>query len=131
MRVALMTADGVLYGLEGAPGERLDLDLDYYSGFVRSPEGRLTSEERRQIDAVHAAHRQVVGASAVRIFPRRVDAILLGGLQALIGEGYQNAATIHAAYRLRGSSVAVTEIVADGRAFPGEIDLSRARQPCA
>ena len=131
LRVALMTDDGALYGLDGAPGEALDLDIDYYSGFVRSPEGRLTSEEHRQIAAMHATHGQLANASAIRIFPRRVDALLLGGLRAVIGESYQNTSTIHAAYLIRGSSVAVTAIVADGRSFPGEIDLLRARQRCA
>ncbi len=130
LRVALMTAQGALYGSGGAPGEPLVLDIDYYSGFVRSPAGRLTAEERRQIAAVHASHLQVASASAIRIFPRRVDALLLGGLRAVIGEGYQNTSSIHATYRISGSSVTVAGIVADDRSFPGEIDLSPARS-CA
>ena len=77
-----------------------------------------------------ASHLQAASASAIRIFPRRVDALLLGGLRAVIGEGYQNTSTIHATYRISGSSVTVAGIVADGRSFPGEIDLSPARS-CA
>ena len=121
MRVAVMTDAGVLYALDDGSRDAWDIDLDTYSGFVRHPEGRMTATERGLLRNVPAA---APGARLVRIFPRRVDAVLLGGLQALIGSGYGEAGSIRAAYRYVAGSVAVTGILIDGRSIGGSIDLA-------
>ena len=116
-----MSDAGVLYALDDGSRDAWDLDLDTYSGFVRHPEGRVTATERGLLRNVPAA---APGARLVRIFPRRVDAVLLGGLQALIGSAYGEARSIRAAYRYATGGVAVTGIQIDGRSVTGSIDLA-------
>ena len=59
----------------------------------------------------------------VRLFPRNVDATLLGGIGQIVGAGYLCHKTIRARYRLSGERVSVVEIRADGKALPGGIVL--------
>ncbi len=62
----------------------------------------------------------------MRLFPRRVDAMLLGGLKNLVGGDYSKYRTILARYRLDGLGVSVLDIIADGRRLSGRIDLAAA-----
>ncbi len=126
MRVALMDGEGRLYTREGEPGRPTEIDLDRLSGFVRQPAGALAAAERRRIADLSAYHRARSGLTPVRLFPRRVDAFLLGGLRQLIGEGYMNAERLRARYRLAGSSVLIEAITVDGRPVAGRIDLGQA-----
>jgi hypothetical protein len=124
MRIALIDESGLLYAAEGAPGRPWSPNLDRYSGFVRQPNGRMTAAEHGTIRALSARHGGLRAARPVRIFPRRVDAFLLGGLSQLIGPGYRMVQTIQAQYRLRGQSVRIAQIKADGRRVGGQIDLT-------
>ena len=126
MRVALMDGEGRLYTREGEPGRPSAVDLDRLSGFVRQPAGALAAAERRQIADLSAYHRARSGLTPVRLFPRGVDAFLLGGLRHLIGEGYMDAQRLRARYRLAGTSVQVEAITVDARPVPGRIDLGQA-----
>jgi hypothetical protein len=124
MRLALVDAEGKLFAEGGVRGQPWAPNLDRYSGFVRRPAGRLTASERRQAGAI-AAHHGRRGA-LVRVFPRRVDALLLAGLSQLVGPGYRAARTIRARYRQVAGRLSVEDVSVDGRAVAGRIELSRA-----
>ncbi len=124
MRLALVDAAGKLFTDSGARGRSWDLNLDRYSGFVRRLAGRLTAAERRQAAAIATRHGRQ--GALVRVFPRRVDALLLGGLSRLIGPGYRGARTIRARYRQMAGGLSVEDVSVDGRAVSGRIELTRA-----
>ncbi len=123
MRTGLLDSAGRLYLAGGARNQPTDINTDLYSGFVRRPEGAMAAEERSEIDHVRSYHGQRSAAPA-RLFPRRVDAYLIGGLRQAVGENYLSLKSIHATYRLDGDRVVVEGIVADGRAMEGAIDFS-------
>ncbi|MBT5777986.1 MAG: hypothetical protein HOI02_01095, partial [Rhodospirillaceae bacterium] len=130
MEIALLDSAGRLYSRAGQAGRPWQPNLDRYSGFVRQPSGRLTSDEKDNVSRIRALHGGLRAASNVRLFPRRLDAFLLGGLKALIGEGYSRASAIRAHYRRDGDSVLVEGIRLDGRPISGRVDLSKAGQRC-
>ena len=125
MRVGVMDASGQLYRVNGTTRVAWTPNLDRYSGFLRSPSGRLAPEEARIVQVAGAG---LSSAAAVRLFPRRVDALLLGGLNALIGPDYPRLQTIHARYRLKGQRVLIESVTGDGRPYAGTIDLTPAAQ---
>ena len=133
MQVAVMDGQGNVFrddGQPGQPGQRWDIDLDRYSGFVRQPMGNLTAAEAALVRAAQSRHRGIGANNPVRIFPRNADALLLGGLRQIVGTGtYETVETIRAVYRLEGGQVIVDSIVADGRAVAGGIPL-RAASGC-
>ena len=123
MQVALIDAKGRLYIASGRPRAPWELNLDQFSGFVREPDGALSKQERRAAERIIAHHDGLTDASPVRVFPRKVDARLLGGLRRLIGESYATVQAIRARYRASGRRLVVEQIVADGRAVPGRLEL--------
>ncbi|MCH8997092.1 MAG: hypothetical protein IID48_02340 [Proteobacteria bacterium] len=131
VRVALMDGRDRLFAARGTPGAAWDLNLDLYSGFIRRPAGRLAQGEAEAAARIRAYHGGLAGARPVRVFPRRVDALLLGGLNRIVGPGYAERRTIRARYRLDGARLLVERVEADGHALPGRIDLSAAaRRAC-
>jgi hypothetical protein len=131
MRTGLLDGDGRLYLGEGQKGQPSTLDGERYSGFVRRPEGAIARDEEREIGRVRSYHQVRASASAARIFPRRVDAYLIGGLRQLVGESYLKTKSIRAAYRLRNGQPVVDSIVADGRRIDGVIELTAVANSCA
>jgi hypothetical protein len=131
MRVGVVDRGGRLYLDEGKRGAPSELNTDRYSGFVRQPEGDIPDEEQNEVTRVRAYHSNVAYTSVARVFPRRVDAFLIGGLREAVGEGYLRTKAIRAAYRLEGERVIVEAIVADGRQIAGAIDLSAASSGCS
>lgn len=99
---------------------------DRYSGFMRQPEGYLAPAERRKAERIRARHDLTAGAPAVRLFPRAVDAALLGGLRRALGTRYTSAERIVGRYRLDGGRVRVVDIAADGEPVAGRIVLGGA-----
>lgn len=126
MRIAVVDWNGRLFRAEEAPGVPWELDLDRYSGFVRSPDGRLEREEMTVVKRIHDHHAGRVSGWPVRVFPRQVDALLLGGLQHLIGPDYARLKSIRGRYRLERARVLVDDIQADGQRYAGRIDLTPA-----
>ncbi len=84
MRTIVMSDDGEMFDANGDAVTAGVFNGDRYSGFVRQPAGGLSAEERRQVDAIRQRHGLGQGR-VLRIFPRRVDAVLLGGLHLLAG----------------------------------------------
>lgn len=130
MEVALIDVRGELYARAGEAGRPWQPNMDRYSGFVRQPTGHLTPDEQDIIARIRNFHGGLRSAENVRLFPRRLDAVLLGSLKLLVGEGYSGGATIHAQYRRDGKNVLVENIRMDNRAIPGRIDLSSAARQC-
>lgn len=122
MKVGLLDDQGHVYLGEGPRNQAMAINLDKYSGFVRRPEGAIATDEQREIARIRAYHG--MSAPSARMFPRRVDAYLLGGLRTAVGEQYLKMKSVRAAYRLNGRRVMIEAISADGRAVDGVIDLS-------
>ncbi|MGE3335322.1 MAG: hypothetical protein AB7I36_16880 [Rhodospirillaceae bacterium] len=131
MRTGLLDGDGRLYLAEGQKGQPSTLDGERYSGFVRRPEGAIAREEEREIGRVRSYHQVRATASAARIFPRRVDAYLIGGLRGLVGDAYLKTKSIRATYRMRNGAPIVDSIIADGRRIDGSVDLSDVANSCS
>lgn len=131
MRTGVLDGDGRLYLGDAQKGQPSLLDGERYSGFVRRPEGVIARDEEREIGRVRSYHQVRASASAARIFPRRVDAYLIGGLRQLVGESYLQTKSIRASYRLRGGQPIVESIVADGRRIDGVIELAAVANSCS
>ena len=128
MKPILMDGSGNLFSREGARGQKWEINLDRFSGFVRQPAGFVAPEERGEADAIRRYHGLRFGTNIVRIFPRRVDAVLLGGLQQILGDGYRRARNIHGTYRQIGDKLFVEDIVADGVPVAGRIAFASRRR---
>ncbi len=122
MRNAVMTADGRLFGETGPSGTPWDINLDRYSGFVRHPAGRTIAAERARARGISARHG--IDGRLVRVFPRNVDAVILGGLNQVIGGAYQHAKTITATYTKRRGRLVLGTIRVNGRPREGAVDIS-------
>jgi hypothetical protein len=128
LRPAVMAGDGRLYvddaaGGASGPAGGWRPDRDRYSGFVRQPRGYLAGPERTLLAALRGRHRLGRDARVVRLFPRAVDAALLGGLSRLIGADYKSAGRITGRYRLQGGRLAIEGLRVDGRPVAGTIRL--------
>jgi len=93
---------------------------------MRYPSGRISRIEDKLIGVIRARH-GINRATPVRLFPRSVDAALLGGLNAAVGELYGSAKSIQGRYRREGARLYVINIKVDGRAAAGRILLSNRR----
>lgn len=125
MQNALMDKNGNLFRNEGPTGQRWEINLDRFSGFLRQASGQLPTAERKAMQAIARHHKNLASPVAVRVFPRQVDAALLGGLRAIIGESYMAAHTIQANYVLKGTGVLIQNILVDGKQKTGVIELSK------
>jgi hypothetical protein len=128
MKTAVMDGAGQLYTASGG-ARPWRTNLDRYSGFVRQVSGRLSPEEASELRALQRLRRAKV--SSVRIFPRAVDARLLGGLGQLLGKSYRSMGRIRATYRMTPAGVSVGDITADGKAVAGEIILRPVTRRCS
>ena len=121
-----MTAEGRLYGETGPSGSPWAINLDRYSGFVRHPAGRTIAAERAR--ARDISDRHGIDGRAVRVFPRNVDAVILGGLQQVIGGAYKNARTITATYAKRRGRLVLGTVRVNGRPHEGIVDISAVKR---
>jgi len=122
MRTILLAPDGRLYASEGLAGRPWTPDTDQFSGFIRQLSGTLPNIERRVVSNLRRRHG--ITGSVVRVFPRQVDAALLGGFNALLGGNYHSYQKIHGSYVINNDGVSIHKITADGDAVPGLISLS-------
>lgn len=130
MRMALADGEGRLYMAEGQRGRPWPINLDQYSGFIRQPDGDIAAGEAAEVQRIRAHHGTAAAGSPVRVFPRRVDAALIGGLRQAVGPSYLKARTIRAEYRFSAGRILVGAIAVDGAPVAGTIDLSGATSTC-
>jgi hypothetical protein len=126
MRNAVMTTEGRLYGETGPSGTPWAINLDLYSGFVRHPAGRSIIAERARARDISARHG--IDGRSVRVFPRNVDAVILGGLQQVIGGAYKNAKTITATYTKHRGRLVLGAVRVNGRPRKGAVDISAVKR---
>ena len=115
MKSAWITRDGRVTGDAELLGRDGLVQTDRYSGFIREAEGQLPAAEVSRLRSMTAPP----GAVPVRLFPRRVDAIFLGGLRRIVGDAYAGTRSIVARYRLNRSDLLVEDIRVDGQAVDG------------
>ena len=127
MIAAVMDQTGRLYRYRGGVFQAWSPNMDLFSGFLRSPEGRLTGDEHAMLQG---ARKVLPSASPVRLFARRVDALLLGGVASLIGPGYGRMKNIQGRYERRGQGLVIRDLYGDGKAIAGTIDLTPAAGRC-
>lgn len=125
MRAALMSADGRLYVADGTPGVPWHVDMDRTSGFLRQVFGVMTSVERTAVARISAHHGREVTGSVVRLFPRAVDADLLGSFHALGELDYGASQSITAAYSVDGARVRIGDIRINGKPVDSVFELPR------
>ncbi|MDX1737631.1 MAG: hypothetical protein R3261_05310 [Alphaproteobacteria bacterium] len=100
------------------------LNTDRYSGFLRQPTGNLPNHESQEIRSVRQNNSLSNASALVRLFPRAADAILLGGLQKLLGNRYLNSSEITGRYILDQQGLRLTQITSDGKTIEGEIKFN-------
>jgi hypothetical protein len=115
MRTIVMTAGGDMYDATGGRVDAGAFNADRYSGFVRQPSGGLSPDEQGQVEAIRRRHGLEQGR-VLRLFPRRIDAILLGGLQSIAGDSFDKGVRIRARYRAVANGIEVAGLQIDGRA---------------
>jgi len=132
VRAAVLAGGSRLYAETGAAGQTWPVDMDRFSGFIRSPQGEAIAEEARVFARIADRH-GLTGWRPVRVFPRPVDAALLGGLGAVLGPRYKSARQIRAAYQWDRTRLILGDFTVDGRPVSGTVTLplprGRARGP--
>lgn len=123
MENALMSRDGDLFRFQDPRARRWEINLDRYSGFIREAAGHLPRAEQSRLKDIERRHGRLYDATPVRVFPRALDARLLGALSQMVGAGYDKSQSIQARYHLEGNRVAITDVHVDGRKLSGRINL--------
>jgi hypothetical protein len=129
MRSAVLDGQGDLYGADGPAGRSWPVNFDRYSGFIRKIDGRLAALEEAKAARIRLRHGVDPAAPLVRLFPRSIDAQLLGGLGRLAGARYHGARQIQAVYRLAGGKLWVDSVRVDGQPVAGSVALRGACTP--
>ena len=122
MQAAVLHRSKALFSAEDPPGVSWKLNIDRLSGFLRSPQGASITTERKLFRQIARRH-NLNNWTPVRVFPRAVDAVLLGGLEQLVGNRYGAAKRIQAYYSLTSSGLTLQRIRVDGRAINGSVEL--------
>jgi hypothetical protein len=123
MRIALLDKKQQLFVRESRSGEKWQINLDRYSMFMRQISGRSVDLERQTISQLKRHHSGIGHATPMRIFTRRMDAYVLGGLDQILGAGYRSRKTTQARCRLNGDKISITDIVVDGISHKGQIEV--------
>jgi len=124
MESVVMDGAGNLYRTAEERGMRWEINMDRYSGFLRQAAGQIPQAERRIEKVILRHHGHLKDPALVRIFPRRVDASLLGGLQSVVGPNYMQAHHIRARYELQNNRVVVRDIRLNGTVLDAMIALA-------
>lgn len=127
MQTAMLTDSSRLYAADTTPGQTWAVNRDAVSGFIRKPAGALTDAERTVIRHIKSRH-GIGSADTVRLFPRGVDAVVLGGLGRIVGPGYLTYKTIRARYQLNANRITVVDVRVDGAERSGQVALPRTQR---
>ena len=124
LQAGVVAADEAAYVLNPGNGKVSPLDLDRTSGFVRVVSGAPVPNEAAAFRRLRRSVANPSAATPVRTFPRRFDALLLGGLQVIAGNAYANGTAIRATYKIEDKRLLVSGISIDGSRRAGAIDLT-------
>jgi hypothetical protein len=115
-----------LYRREDRAGKKWNINKDATSSFIRRPSGGLSKEEEQVVASIKTKHNLWSGIP-VRVFPRSIDAALLGGLKSVIGSQYSLSRSVSAKYFIRGNSIGLGEIRSEGVIINGSFILPKSR----
>jgi hypothetical protein len=124
MKTVVYVEHSGLYRREDTSGIKWSLNRDLMSTFIRQPSGGFSAREKGIIESIKSKHLLSSGIP-VRIFPRSVDAALLGGLKRIIGKSYPSAETISAEYFLYSGGVGLKNVRRNGMNVDGRFALPR------
>ncbi len=128
MELGLLRRDNSVLRADDPPGVAQPIDFDRWSRFPRAPSGVVTAFERAIEADLRRHHRGASGlfdSRPVRLFPRAIDAALLGGLETLLGEHYADSQDIQLGYQLDDGEVRLTDLRRDGVPVPGALTLPK------
>ena len=115
---SLVIHQGRLYNKAGL----FEPNQDRYSSFMREVQGQIPPRESEFLRKIP------VSGAPVRLFPRRVDAMLLGGLHHLLGQEAMEGHHISGTYSLSQNRLLVTDLRLDGVQVEGSVDLTAIRR---
>ena len=115
---SLVIHQGRLYNRVGL----FEPNQDRYSSFMREVQGQIPPRESEFLRKIP------VSGAPVRLFPRRVDAMLLGGLHHLLGQEAMDGHHISGTYSLAQNRLLVTDLRLDGVQVEGAVDLTAIRR---
>ena len=98
VRSAVLAANKNLYVMAGRPGHPWAIEMDRYSGFIRSPQGEPILKEAKLFQTI-----------------------------AVLGEKYKTAKRIRATYRWDGESLKLGDFIVDGSRLEGVVMLPAVR----
>lgn len=125
MQSVLMNGQGGIFLAEGPAGQATAPDVARYSGFVRAAEGAIPALERTALRPIYRHHGlSDRAAQIVRLFPRRADALLLGGLSQLLEGGLSKGNQVEALYTLTNQGLAIVDIRQNGRPVDGRVVIA-------
>jgi len=125
METVMMNAQGGLFFESGASGQPVMADTGRYSGFVRAAEGDIPSLENVALGRIMSRHGLTrASAQVVRLFPRRADALLLGGLSQLIDGGLAGGARVDARYEWTSRGLSIVDIRQNGQPVEGRVTVA-------
>lgn len=116
-----------LYRYEDPPGKKWEINSDEISAFIRQPSGELSKTEQQVVASIRSKHKIWSGIH-VRVFPRSVDAALLGGLKSIIGAQYSSSKSISARYFIEGNNVGLRGIQRNKTVIDGSFLLPKPRR---
>ena len=123
MHVALLSNNNLLYRLTDPAGKPWKPNMDKISGFSRIVGGKIAESEENLIYRLTKRHSSIRGGTPVRLFPRKFDGAVLGGLSNFIGMVDAPLRSISARYKMNGSRVLMTDIRINRSPVSGVIDL--------
>ena len=123
MHVALLGSNNFLYRLTDPAGKPWKPNMDKISGFSRIVGGKIAESEEKLIYRLKRRHSSIRGGTPVRLFPRKFDGAVLGGLSKFIGMVDAPLRSISARYKMNGSRVLMTDIRINRSPVSGVIDL--------
>ena len=123
MHVALLGSNNLLYRLTDPAGKPWKPNMDKISGFSRIVGGKIAESEEKLIYRLKRRHSSIRGGTPVRLFPRKFDGAVLGGLSKFIGMVDAPLRSISARYKMNGSRVLMTDIRINRSPVSGVIDL--------
>ena len=124
MKTVVYVKNSGLYRRDDPSGSTWKLNTDTMSTFIRQPSGGFSDDERRIISSINRRHSIRIGVP-VRIFPRSVDASLLGGIRRLVGSRYSSAKEITADYFADGGGIGLMNVRIDDENISGRFVLPK------
>lgn len=127
MFVALYDGNNI-YRRNSGRGVAWTAEPSKYSAYLRPIVAPATAKEEAMIASLTMLHGR--RGKPVRIFRRKLDAVLLGGLSKFLGTNLSNAQHVHGRYHVSDAAIFVIISSVDSRATKYSIPLARTADVC-